>query len=65
MVSTEARTVLAGSVVDYGAALRPPSFRVTRNPNTAERCACNRSFGRPWPGRGHPGLRGEGPDAVG
>ncbi len=48
-------------VVDYGAALRPPRFRVIRNPNTAERCACNRSFGRPWPGRGHPDCRARDP----
>ncbi|HZB51606.1 MAG TPA: iron-sulfur cluster assembly accessory protein [Mycobacteriales bacterium] len=61
VVSADARPVLDGAVVDYGAALKPPRFRVVRNPNTVERCACNRSFGRPWPGRGHPDCRARDP----
>ncbi|MDQ3457240.1 MAG: hypothetical protein M3513_17665 [Actinomycetota bacterium] len=54
VVSTAAERVLAGARLDYGAGLKPPRFRVTGNPNTSERCPCNRSFGSPWPGRGQP-----------
>lgn len=54
VVSTAAERVLAGARLDYGAGLKPPRFRVTGNPNTFERCPCNRSFGSPWPGRGQP-----------
>lgn len=60
-VSAEAGAVLSGATLDFGRALRPPRFRVVRNPNTPQRCACNRSFGRPWPGRGHPGCRSREP----
>jgi iron-sulfur cluster assembly accessory protein len=54
VVSPAAMSVLVGARLDYGAALKPPRFRVLANPNTPLRCPCNRSFGREWPGRGHP-----------
>jgi iron-sulfur cluster assembly accessory protein len=50
-LSPAAAAVLTGARLDYGARLRPPRFRVLANPNTPERCACNRSFGRPFPGK--------------
>lgn len=53
-VSAAAARALIGARVDYGARLHPPRFRVTGNPNTPMSCPCNRSFGRPWPGRGQP-----------
>lgn len=49
--------VLAGATLDYGARLRPPRFRVSRNPNTEHVCACRRSFGQPWPGPRQPACR--------
>lgn len=48
--------VLRGAVLDYGGQLKPPRFRVLRNPNTPNTCSCRRSFGVPWPGAGQPGC---------
>lgn len=56
-VSAVAARALTGARGYYGARLHPPRFRVTGNPNTPMRCPCNRSFGRQWPGRGHPGCQ--------
>lgn len=56
-VSRTALPLLAGARLDYAAGLSPPRFRVLRNPNTPERCPCNRSFGAEWPGRGQPDCR--------
>lgn len=56
-VGAEALPVLAGAQLDYRASVKPARFRVLRNPNTPERCPCNRSFGRAWPGRGQPDCR--------
>ena len=56
-VSTAALSVLTAARLDYNAQLKPPRFRVLRNPNTPDRCPCNRSFGRDWPGRGQPDCR--------
>lgn len=56
-VTPDALAVLTGSRLDYGVGLRPPRYRVVANPNTPDRCPCNRSFGRVWPGRGQPGCR--------
>lgn len=56
-VSPAADTVLEGATLDYGVRLKPPRFRVVRNPNTPETCSCRRSFGAPWPGPGQPGCR--------
>lgn len=50
-LSPEAAAAVRGAVIDYGAALKPPRFRVLRNPNTPLKCPCSRSFGSPWPGR--------------
>ena len=61
VVSAAAGAVLRGATVDYNARIKPPRFRVLRNPNTAERCPCNRSFGEPWPGRGSPDCRADRP----
>lgn len=49
--------LLTGATLDYGARLKPPRFRVLRNPNTAEVCPCKRSFGSTWPGPRQPGCR--------
>ena len=54
VVTPDALEVMTGARLDYGASLRPPRFRVTRNPNTEHVCACRRSFGREWPGPGQP-----------
>lgn len=51
-VSKGASAVLDGATLDYASRLRPPRFRVIRNPNTEHVCACRRSFGAPWPGAG-------------
>ena len=53
-VSEKAAAVLSGATLDYGRGLKPPRFRVLRNPNTPEVCACRRSFGEPWPGPKQP-----------
>ena len=55
--SPEAASVLYGATLDYGDRLKPPRFRVLNNPNTPLRCACNRSFGQPFPGRATPDCR--------
>lgn len=57
VVSAAAGAVLAGATLDYSDRIKPPRFRVIRNPNTPERCPCNRSFGRAWPGTGQPECR--------
>ncbi|MFZ5818040.1 MAG: HesB/IscA family protein [Bacillota bacterium] len=46
--------LVRGSRLDYDPHLKPPRFRLLRNPNTPERCACGRSFGQPYPGRATP-----------
>lgn len=56
-VSPEAARVLPGARLDYGATLKPARFRVLANPNTANVCACRRSFGAPWPGPGSADCR--------
>lgn len=53
-LSPEAAAVLQGALLDYGAGLKPPRFRVLRNPNTPVKCPCGRSFGRPFPGKSTP-----------
>lgn len=53
-VSPAAGAVLEGATLDYGARLKPPRFRIPRNPNVTHTCACRRSFGNPWPGPGQP-----------
>ena len=53
-VSPAALDVMRSARLDYNPAIKPPRFRVLRNPNTPDRCPCNRSFGEPWPGRGNP-----------
>lgn len=56
-VSTEALAMLPGATLDFGSRLRPPRFRVLRNPNTPEVCPCRRSLGKPWPGPRQPTCR--------
>lgn len=56
-VSEAALPLLTGARLDYSARIRPARFRVLANPNTPQRCPCNRSFGREWPGRGQPDCR--------
>jgi Fe-S cluster assembly iron-binding protein IscA len=56
-VSPDALDVMTAARLDYNAKIKPPRFRVLRNPNTPDRCHCNRSFGCEWPGRGQPGCR--------
>jgi iron-sulfur cluster assembly accessory protein len=60
-VSPLALPLLTGARLDYSGRVTPPRFRVTGNPNTPERCPCNRSFGREWPGRGQPDCRAAAP----
>lgn len=56
-VGPAAAAVLPGAVLDYATRLKPPRFRVLRNPNTADVCPCRRSFGGPWPGPRQPTCR--------
>lgn len=56
-LTAAAQAVLNGATLDYGSKLRPPRFRVLRNPNTPLRCACNRSFGSAFPGKKTPQCR--------
>ena len=56
-VGDELTALLPGATLDYAGRLKPPRFRVLRNPNTQEVCACRRSFGEPWPGPGQPECR--------
>lgn len=56
-VSAAAAPILAGATLDHGARLRPPRFRIPRNPNVEHVCACRRSFGQPWPGPRQPTCR--------
>ena len=53
-LSANAAAVLAGAKLAYGHRLKPPRFRILNNPNTPLRCACNRSFGQPFPGKATP-----------
>ena len=53
-LSVKAAPILHNAKLDYGARLKPPRFRILKNPNTPERCACNRSFGKPFPGKTTP-----------
>lgn len=46
-----AYAIVRGSLLDYGAGLKPPRFRILRNSNTPLRCPCGRSFWQPYPGR--------------
>ena len=56
-LSSVAVAVMTGAKLDYGAALKPPRFRVLANPNTPLHCPCRRSFGAEWPGPGQPDCR--------
>lgn len=56
-VSAPALLLLTGARLDYSARVKPSRFRVLANPNTPDRCPCNRSFGSEWPGRGQPDCR--------
>ncbi len=56
-VSEDALPLLTGARLDYSGRVKPARFRVLGNPNTPQRCPCNRSFGRQWPGRGEPDCR--------
>ena len=56
-VSETALTLLTGARLDYSSRVKPARFRVLANPNTPQRCPCNRCFGRDWPGRGQPDCR--------
>ncbi|WP_293911700.1 iron-sulfur cluster assembly accessory protein [Deinococcus sp.] len=56
-LSPDALLILSGARLDYGARIKPPRFRVLANPNTPQRCACNRSFGLPFPGKATPQCR--------
>lgn len=60
-VSGTALPLLTGAKLDYSDRIKPPRFRVLGNPNTPERCPCNRSFGAEWPGRGQPDCRAAAP----
>ena len=60
-VSATALPLLTGARLDYSARIKPPRFRVLGNPNTTDRCPCNRSFGEQWPGRGQPDCRATAP----
>jgi iron-sulfur cluster assembly accessory protein len=53
----DAAEALQGACLDWGPTLKPPRFRVLRNPNTPHKCPCGRSFGRPWPGRCQPACQ--------
>jgi iron-sulfur cluster assembly accessory protein len=45
-VSQNVLPLLAGARLDYSPKVKPARFRVLGNPNTPQRCPCNRSFGR-------------------
>lgn len=60
-VSASAAPFLVGASLDYGARLRPPRFRVLRNPNVEHTCPCRRSFGSTWPSPRQPDCRSYGP----
>ena len=60
-VSESALPVLTGARLDYSPRVKPARFRVIGNPNTPQRCPCNRSFGQQWPGRGQPDCRAAAP----
>lgn len=56
-VTPAALSVLSGATLDHRSQLRPPRFRVLRNPNTPDTCPCRRSFGSAWPGPGQDTCR--------
>jgi iron-sulfur cluster assembly accessory protein len=58
-VSPVALATMTGAKLDYGAALKPPRFRILANPDTPLRCPCNRSFGAEWPGRDQPDCQSQ------
>lgn len=49
--------LLQGSTIDYKQTLKPPRFRVLKNPNTPLKCPCGRSFGNPYPGKVTPDCK--------
>ena len=57
IVSKAAGEIMTGAVLDYSDRLKPPRFRVLRNPNTPDICPCKRSFGAAWQGPGSPRCR--------
>lgn len=57
IVGRSAAPIMEGATLDYAGRLKPARFRVLRNPNTDNVCACRRSFGKPWPGPGQPTCR--------
>lgn len=61
VLSHEALEVLHSATIDFSSRIRPPRFRVLRNPNTPDTCPCRRSFGAPWPGRGQATCRSYSP----
>lgn len=56
-VHDRALDVMRGAILDYSERLRPPRFRILRNPSASNPCPCRRSFGEPWPGAGSPHCR--------
>ncbi len=56
-VSARAAPHLVGATLDHSSSIRPPRFRVLRNPSTPLVCPCKRSFGDPWPGPGQSSCR--------
>ena len=52
-VSRDADELLESALLDYSPRIRPPRFRVLKNPNTQDVFPCKRSFGALWPGAGH------------
>ncbi|GAA1730605.1 hypothetical protein [Brachybacterium phenoliresistens] len=57
LVAPDALEVLSGATLDFSARIRPPRFRVLRNPGTEQVCPCRRSFGTAWPGPGSAACR--------
>lgn len=46
IASATAEPILRAATLDYGSWINPPQFLIIRNPNTPDRCPCNRSFGK-------------------
>lgn len=57
VMEPETTQLLSGAKLDYSGRIRPPRFRVLKNPNTQDVCPCKRSFGKPWPGSGERACR--------
>ena len=51
IVSVTAEPILRAATLDYSSRIKPPRFRIIKNPNTPDCCPCNRSFGKEWPGK--------------